>query len=460
MKLLKTIFAVGAMFLSAAAWADEGFWLVQEIGAPLEANMRAKGLKIRPKEIYTVEAPGSGLADAVVSFGFRYSGSIVSDWGMVLTCADPALDYMERLGDVGKQLLQNGFHAVTDASEIPMEGEKVYALKKVFDVTADVNSLRARKMPDEEIFSSLVKAYEGSTTMTCRLTSEWGGRKYFISAYKVYDDVRLVVMPPLAMARFGGEKGKWAWPSHRCDFALFRLYEDGKPVYGAKTLDVCLDGYSEGSFTMTIGFPGATERFLPSAGMRFKEEVALPLRNNLRESRLAILKSLIADNQSLKANYEPRVRSLESILGVDKGVKRYFGQYSRTPQRETSEQWMADSFLGDLKETFGTTSRIEADKILRDETLMDGTFIARYLRRAAAAGDLAKIKGILLEGVRETDPEVEKELLEYSLSEFSPIWMTTTTGLSRGGSRIVSAMTTRQPPSTFGTEASFPLRRE
>lgn len=418
MRLLRNILAVAALLLSTVMSADEGFWLVQDINPVLENNMRAKGLKLKPKEIYNVDAPGSGLADAVVSLGFKYSGSIVSNWGLVLTCADPAIAFMDRLGDVGQQLLKDGFHAVSEAHEIPVEGEKIYSLKRVFDVTEEVKSMRQGGMDYGEITSRLESAYNESTTLTCRLTSEWAGAKYYIAAYKVYDDVRLVVMPPLSLARMGGEDGKWSWPAHRCDFALFRIYDHGKPVSGAKTLDVSLDGYSEGSFAMTIGFPNFTERFLPSAGMRFREEVALPLTNSLRGARLEIMKRMIADDKAVGKLYSTRAKELEHRLGVDKGVKSFYGTYSLAPAREASEQWMADSFLANLDRVFKATKRVETDKILRDETLRDGTFAGSYLRRAASAGDLGKMKEILLAGISETDPATEKELLEYALSEF------------------------------------------
>ena len=372
MRLLRNILTVTALLLSTVMSADEGFWLVQDINDALENNMRAKGLKLRPKEIYNVDAPGSGLADAVVSLGFKYSGSIVSNWGLVLTCADPAIAFMDRLGDVGQQLLKDGFHAVSEAHEIPVEGEKVYSLKRVFDVTEEVRSMRKGGMDYGEITSRLENAYNESTTLMCRLTSEWAGAKYYIAAYKVYDDVRLVVMPPLSLARMGGEDGKWSWPAHRCDFALFRIYDHGKPVSGAKTLDVSLDGYSEGSFAMTIGFPNFTERFLPSAGMRFREEVALPLANSLRSARLEIMKRMIADDKSVGKLYSSRAKELEERLGVDKGVKSFYGSYNLTPAREASEQWMADSFLANLDRVFKATKRVETDKILRDETLRDG----------------------------------------------------------------------------------------
>ena len=418
MRLSRNILTVAALLVSAVVSADEGFWLVQDINAALENNMRAKGLKIRPKEIYNVDTPGSGLADAVVSVGFKYSGSIVSDWGLVLTCADPAIAFMDRLGDIGRQLLKDGFHAVSEAHEIPVEGEKIYSLKRVFDVTGDVESMMRGGMDYKEIASRLEKAYNESTTLMCRLTSEWEGAKYYIAAYKVYDDVRLVVMPPLSLARMGGEEGKWSWPACRCDFALFRIYDHGKPVSGAKTMEVSLDGYSEGSFAMTLGFPRFTERFLPSAGMRFREEVALPLTNSLRGARLEIMRRAMADDESVLKLYSSRAKELEESLAMGRSVRSCYSSLDLTSARESSEQWMADSFLANLDRAFNSTRRVETDKILRDETLRDGTFAGSYLRRAASAGDLGKMKEILLSGVRETDPATEKELLEYALGEY------------------------------------------
>ena len=116
------------------------------------------------------------------------------------------------------------------------------------------------------------------------------GEKYYISAYKVYDDVRLVVMPPLSMSRAGDVDGKWSWPTPRCDFALFRIYDHGRPVSGAKCLDVCLDGYTSGAFMMTIGYPRLTERYVSSVDARFREGVSLPLTNSIRGARLEIMR--------------------------------------------------------------------------------------------------------------------------------------------------------------------------
>ena len=172
MRGLRNILTAAAILISSAASADKGFWPIQDINHTLEKDMRERGIKLRPKEIYNVESPGSGLADAVLTFGFKYSGCFVSNWGLVLTSADPAIDYMARLGEAGQQLLKEGFHAVSDDREIPLEGEKVYSLKRVFDVTEDVKTLLNRGMEyagrGRSIISPLIKSMTMCGWSSCR----------------------------------------------------------------------------------------------------------------------------------------------------------------------------------------------------------------------------------------------------------------------------------------------------
>lgn len=68
-----------ALMFGAAAFADEGMWMIQDINEALEKNMRARGLKLAANEIYNDEAPGTAVADAVVSIGFYCTGSVISD---------------------------------------------------------------------------------------------------------------------------------------------------------------------------------------------------------------------------------------------------------------------------------------------------------------------------------------------------------------------------------------------
>ena len=100
------------------------------------------------------------------------------------------------------------------------------------------------------------------------------GNKYFLTVYRDYQDVRLVFAVPKSMGKFGGETDNWMWPRQTCDYSVFRVYVDpetgGPAPYSEKNVPmhpktwakVSLDGYKEGDFAMTMGYPGSTERYL------------------------------------------------------------------------------------------------------------------------------------------------------------------------------------------------------
>ena len=59
--------------------------MINAISKALEADMKAKGLKLDANEIYNADAEGASLKDAVLSLDFGCSGSIISDNGLVIT---------------------------------------------------------------------------------------------------------------------------------------------------------------------------------------------------------------------------------------------------------------------------------------------------------------------------------------------------------------------------------------
>ena len=67
------------------AWADEGMWMIHAIDSALEKKMQERGLELSAGEIYNADAPGSTVADAVVSLAFGCTGSIISDNGLLIT---------------------------------------------------------------------------------------------------------------------------------------------------------------------------------------------------------------------------------------------------------------------------------------------------------------------------------------------------------------------------------------
>ena len=216
-KILLTL-CLGLCLLPGAR-ADEGMWLIQSINQALEKNMKARGLKLGAREIYNEEA--GGLSDAVVSLGFYCSGSMISDEGLLITNHHCAYSDISNLSTPEHNSLEEGFWAKTRADEIPIPGKEFYFLKKVLDVTDEVEALTkdliAKELPhgSRRIASIIEKKYtQENPGMEASLAMMWSGIQYYLCLYVKYTDVRLVGAPPVTVAAFGGDEDNWEWPQH------------------------------------------------------------------------------------------------------------------------------------------------------------------------------------------------------------------------------------------------------
>lgn len=426
-----------ALMFSVAAFADEGMWMIQDINEALEKNMRARGLKLAANEIYNDEAPGTAVADAVVSIGFYCTGSVISDQGLIITNHHCAYSNIAKLSTPEHNYLEDGFWAMTNEQEIPLKDEKVYFLKRVFDVTEEVKGLikelRATGKPfgGRKVTAIMEERYKKATGLECMLNSMWAGEKYYMSVYKVYTDLRLVAAPPQSIGYFGGNQDNWTWPRHNCDFTIYRIYEDGKPVTREKSLKISLGGYYPGSFTMVIGYPGRTDRYSSSAEINFQEKVNLPVSNAIRGGQMSIIRKWMDADPQVRMKYSEWFFSLSNVqennAGMAKCYKRFWVKDEKISQEQEMQKWidaapnrkaMWETLIPDLTEGYSKTESIERDKVVFRETMFRGTYISRYLLRAGNSSSVEKAKETLLEGLNATDANVEKELLEYACKEY------------------------------------------
>ena len=429
MKYLKGILAAALMLLPVSLLADEGMWMIQDINAALEKNMKARGLKLSAREIYNADAPGSSVADAVVSLGFYCTGSLLSDQGLIITNHHCAYSNIAKLSTPEHNYLEEGFWAMNSEDEIPVEGESVYFLKRIFDVTDEVKELE--KAGNLNISSQLVRKYEGATGLKCIFSNMWAGERSYISVYKIYTDVRLVAAPPVCIGYFGGETDNWTWPRQNCDFAMYRIYENGQPVSSEKSLKISLEGYTAGSFAMVIGYPGRTDRYASSAEIEYQETVALPASNELRGTQMKIINKWMDADPAVRMKYSDWFFGLsntqENNVGMAACYKRFRVRNEKLVQENEMQKWIEASpsrterwgtLIPDLNEAYSLIADGEQDKVYFRETILRGTFISRYILRAQNSKTLEQAKENLLAGISETDPRVEKDLLEYALKEY------------------------------------------
>ena len=134
----------------------------------------------------------------------------------------------------------------------------------------------------ENAMSKQVKAQD--STLRMELKAFYEGNRYFATTYRDFRDLRLVFAIPKSMGKFGGETDNWMWPRQTCDFSVFRIYCDPKtggpadyskdnvpyhPKYWAR---ISKEGYQDGNFSMTMGYPGSTSRYLSSCGIQERYE--------------------------------------------------------------------------------------------------------------------------------------------------------------------------------------------
>ncbi|MDY4726509.1 MAG: S46 family peptidase [Candidatus Cryptobacteroides sp.] len=437
MKITKYLMTAVALIIGATAFADEGMWMIQDINEALEKNMRARGLKLAANEIYNDEAPGTAVSDAVVSIGFYCTGSVISDQGLIITNHHCAYSNIAKLSTPEHNYLEDGFWAMTSEEEIPIEGETVFFLKKVFDVTEEVKGImkefRANGKPFgiRKISAIMEKRYKEATGMECILSSMWAGEKYYMSVYKTYTDLRLVAAPPQSIGYFGGNQDNWTWPRHNCDFTIYRIYEDGKPVTREKSLKVSLAGYHPGSFAMVIGYPGRTNRYTSSAEINYQEKINLPISNAIRGGQMSIIRKWMDADPTVRMKYSEWFFSLSNIQenndGMAKCFRRFWVKDEKIEQEKEMQKWidaapnrkaMWETLIPDLKAIYSETESVERDKVFFRETMFRGTFISRYMLRAGNVSSVERAKETLREGFAATDARVEKELLEYACKEY------------------------------------------
>lgn len=303
------------LILTVPARADEGMWLPLLLNKNLD-EMQRKGLKLSTEDIYSVN--NASLKDAIVKFGSGFcTGEVISSEGLVLTNHHCGYSYIQMHSTLENDILSNGFWAKTKQEEIPNSGLSVSILQRMEDVTSQVLEGITNTTPEREretkissAIKKLVDENKKEKYNTVNVKEFFDGNAYYMFVYNTYSDVRLVGTPPNSIGKFGGDTDNWMWPRHTGDFCMFRIYTaaDGTPAEFSKDniplkpkhfLPISLKGVKENDYAMVMGFPGSTDRYLTSYGVKFNIETYNPTIVKLRDHRLNVWRAdMKADKKS------------------------------------------------------------------------------------------------------------------------------------------------------------------
>lgn len=333
------------------AKADEGMWLPMLLGEQVYADMVKKGLKVSKEQLYSMNQ--ACIKDAIIIFGGGCTGEIVSKEGLIFTNHHCGYSAIAAASTVDHNYLKDGFWAKSKTEEIYAPGVHAQFLIKIIDVTDKVNE-KIKEVPAMELTQKLpgiltemaAKETEGSA-YEGRISSMFKANQFLLFVYERYKDVRLVGTPPESIGKFGGDTDNWEWPRHTGDFSIFRVYtnKEGKasdyaadnvPLKSKYSLPVSIKGVRDGDFTMIWGYPGGTNRYETSYGVKLKTDIENPSLVSLRDARLKFML------EEMKKSPAVKIQLASYYAGVANYWKFFDGESKQLLKFKTYEEKQAN----------------------------------------------------------------------------------------------------------------------
>lgn len=348
-----------SLLLSASllkASADEGMWLPMLLGQQVYDDMVKKGLKLTKEQLYSINK--SSIKDAIIIFGAGCTGEIVSNEGLIFTNHHCGYDAIATASSVEHNYLKDGFYAMSKDQEIESK-LTVQFLENIVDVTKEVEDAvkglswadRVKQLPD--VYKAITdKVMDKDNGINGRIYSMFKGNQYLMYIYKTYRDIRLVGAPPESVGKFGGDTDNWEWPRHTADFSVFRVYmsKDGKPAdYSADNiplkpkyfLPVSLKGIKDGDYAMIYGYPGGTNRYETSYGVKLKTEIDNPSLVALRDIRLKLMQEQMKKDAAVKLKLASNYATVANYWKFFDGETRQLKKFHTYEEKQAYENKFA-----------------------------------------------------------------------------------------------------------------------
>ena len=322
MKLNKFFCALIIALLSSSdiniALADEGMWPFNNVP---KAQIKSKyGFDVTDAWLKKVQL-------ASVRFNNGGSGSFVSADGLVLTNHHIASDTLQKISTPEKDYNKEGFYAPTREREAKAPDLELNQLVSIEDVTDRVAaavkpgaSAGEANAARRAAIANIEKESTEKTGLRSDVITLYQGGQYNLYRYKKYTDVRLVFAPEFAIAFFGGDPDNFTFPRYDLDMALFRVYENDKPIKVENYFKWSKSGAKEGELVFVPGNPGSTARLNTVAHLEYLRDYGLPFvikRLNREHDALAKYRAL-GEEQSRRAQ--------EDFFGIENSLKSLRGE--------------------------------------------------------------------------------------------------------------------------------------
>ena len=332
MKKLSLFFSI--YFLTIFSYAEEGM-LIPSLIEAFQSDMKAKGMKLTPDQIYSINH--SSLKDAVIHFGGGCTAEIISNQGLILTNHHCGYSQIQQHSSIEKDYLKNGFWAANYNEELANPGLTASRIVSIEDVTKTVlfgTEGLGRLEKFQKIAENIERIIKDKTTNNeykVEIQDFDYGNSFYCMTSEVFQDVRLVGTPPNSIGKFGGDTDNWVWPRHTGDFSIFRIYvgpnnkpaqysKDNVPYKPLHSLTIDAGKKQNGDFTMVYGFPGFTEQHLVSNQLKYIIDKIRPAQISMREKTLSVIDSRMRASDAIRIKYAAKQASIAN------SYKKWIGQ--------------------------------------------------------------------------------------------------------------------------------------
>ena len=430
-----------------AANADEGMWLLRELNKENVARMQELGFTFPVDRLYDEQK--SSLKDAVVIFGGGCTGVAVSQRGLIFTNHHCGYGAIQKLSAVEHDYLKDGFAAKNKTDELYADGLTVSFLRSMVDVTDQivpkvplVLSEIQRELAIDSLSNELIKAYENDPFTSARVVPYYARNKYYVVLYDLFRDVRLVVAPPSSVGKFGGDTDNWMWPRHTGDFSVFRVYagkgnkpanysQNNKPYKPKYVVPVSLAGVEDGDYTMTVGYPGSTQRYMSSWGIRQQMESENKPRIEVRGAKQAIWWDAMTGNDTIRIKYASKHAGSsnywKNAMGMNEALNHLGVLREKEQLEERLDNWIQsnpkhkvkyDSTLVSLQNAYTGSDELARYTTYFLETFNNGIELIRFANtilrfdtEGTEEDKQAFIQERLIESYKNYEPELDKKVL-------------------------------------------------
>lgn len=351
----KSILLLAALAVTSLAHADEGMWTLYNLPKAVYEQMQAEGFKVPYDGLYNSD---NAIKNTVVNFSGYCSGVVVSPNGLVFTNHHCGFEAIRSHSTVDHDYMLNGFVANSYEEELPNENMFVSFMIKQDDVTDKIQQLGLDTLTSDKkgtLLDSLQNAYTAQakaqdSTLHVDIDAFYEGNKWFATTYQDFTDLRLVFAAPKSMGKFGGETDNWMWPRQTCDFSVFRIYanpktngpaaynKDNVPYKPKHWAQVSVQGYKDGDYAMTMGYPGSTSRYLSSYGIKVRRDAQNTPRAQVRAVKQDVMTKHMRADEAVRIKYDSKFAQSANYWKNSIGMNKCIDSIGIINQKQQYEQ--------------------------------------------------------------------------------------------------------------------------